>query len=241
MDLLWDLQTRCDAKPISCRVLYATEQTEVGANGQSRMTLASSSDSRTEPDEEAKATELIVRAQRGEAQAFNRLMNLYRERVARLAYHRVGNIEEAQDLCQETFVRVYRALDTFDARRAFSPWLYRIAHHVILDYMRRRKVRPVLADPEPGESYESEPDPSAVNPQRSMLTQETLGEVQEAIQSLPENYRTVIVLRFLEDLSYAEVAEALNLTEANVMMRISRARRMLRDKLKHLQVENTHE
>lgn len=179
---------------------------------------------------------LVQQAQRGDREAFTRLMELYRERIVRLALHMVGNRDDAQDLCQETFVRVYRALGSYDPRRAFSPWIYRIAHNVVLDHLRRLKARPVISEPDLAQPFEEGIDPAAENPQQAMMTQEMYREVQEAIQSLPDNYRSVVVLRFLEDLSYAQIAESLDLTEANVMMRISRARRMLRDKLKHLQV-----
>ena len=209
-------------------------------NPAERVTHAGAPSQRARTESEAGVHEagLIQRSRRGDRQAFTELMELYRERVVRLALHMVGNMEDAQDLCQETFIRAYRALDQFDPDRPFSPWLYRIAHNVVLDHLRRKKSRPALSEPELAQSFEEGPDPSAVSPQRSMLTKETYNEVREAIHSLPENYRSVVVLRFLEDLSYGEIAQALDLTEANVMMRISRARRMLRDKLKHLQGED---
>ena len=192
--------------------------------------------SRTDGEDRAREAALVRRAQNGDRRAFELLMDLYRERIVRMALHMVGNKEDAQDLCQETFVRVYRALGSYDPRRAFSPWIYRIANNVALDHLRRKKARPVISEPDLAQPFEEGPDPAAENPQRAILNREVYREVQEAIQSLPENYRSVMVLRFLEDLSYAEIAESLDLTEANVMMRISRARRMLRDKLKHLRV-----
>jgi RNA polymerase sigma-70 factor (ECF subfamily) len=188
--------------------------------------------------EEARESALIRRAQRGDRDAFNAIMILYRERIVRLAYHMAGNREEAQDLCQETFIKAFRALGSFDARRPFSPWLYRIAHNVTLDHIRRRKARPALVESDPEFPFEERMDQTAENPQRTLLSKETQKEMMAAIQSLPENYRSVVVFRYLEDLSYAEIAAALNLTEANVMMRMSRARRMLKDKLKHLHAED---
>jgi RNA polymerase sigma-70 factor (ECF subfamily) len=182
---------------------------------------------------------LIQRAQRGDRDSFNAIMDLYRERVVRMAFHMVGNREDAQDLCQETFVKVYRALGSFDRKRAFSPWLYRIAHNVVLDFLRRKKVRPALMEPDPDHPLEEGLDPQAETPQEALLSQEMRREVMQAIQSLPENYRSVVVFRFVDELSYAEIADALDLTESNVMMRMSRARRMLRDKLNHLHSEDS--
>lgn len=181
----------------------------------------------------------IRQAQEGDKEAFSWLIDLYRERIMRLALHRVGNAEDAHDLCQETFVRVYRALGSFDPKRAFTPWLYRIANNVIIDYFRMRSARPALVEPdaEQPQAFEESLDTKAVDPQQSLVSAEIRQDVRDAIMSLPESYRVVVVFRYLDDLSYAEIADALDLTEANVMMRMSRARKMLRDKLKHLQLD----
>jgi RNA polymerase sigma-70 factor (ECF subfamily) len=206
-----------------------------------RALLVEDSDADSQPEwtEEAREALLIQKAQRGDREAFTAIMKLYRERIVRMAYHMIGDHEEAQDLCQETFVKAYRALGRFDAGRPFSPWLYRIAHNVTLDHLRRRKARPVISDPESEFLLEDNPDHAAENPQQSLLMQEMRREVVEAIQSLPDNYRSVIVFRYLDDLSYGEIAETLNLTEANVMMRMSRARRMLKEKLNRLRAEDS--
>ncbi|MBW3624637.1 MAG: sigma-70 family RNA polymerase sigma factor [Armatimonadetes bacterium] len=180
--------------------------------------------------------ELIRRAQQGSHEAFSGLMDLYRERMMRLALYMIGNSEDAYDLCQEIFVKVYRALGTFDSKRPFSPWIYRVAHNVITDFMRAKKAKPALLESVTEQPFEERRDDNGVDPQQMILSQETRRQVHAAIQSLPDNYRSVVVFRFIDDLSYAEIAEALDLTEANVMMRMSRARRMLRDKLEYLQI-----
>ena len=180
------------------------------------------------------AAAYVLRAQRGDREAFTRLIELYRERILRLAQQMVGNPEDAQDLCQETFVRVYRALHSFDRKRPFTPWVYRIAYNVIYDYLRRKKVRPAIADLDEEWPLEERVDDGGATPEQALMLSETQKQVQAAIQALPENYRDVVVFRFVDNLSYAEIAETLGLTDANVMMRMSRARRMLRDKLQHL-------
>ena len=190
-------------------------------------------------DMDMEVLSLIARSQRGDHAAYSQLMDLYRERVVRLALHMVGNMEDAYDLTQETFVRVYRSLGTYDRKRTFTPWLYRIAHNVIIDHFRKKSVRPALAELEDEWPLESAPDNGAADPQQALISGETQRQVQAAIQSLPENYRSVVVFRFVDDLSYTEIAETLGLTEANVMMRMSRARRMLREKLQYLQA-GTH-
>jgi RNA polymerase sigma-70 factor (ECF subfamily) len=178
---------------------------------------------------------LIERAQLGDRAAFTALMEAYRDRVLRLALYRIGNSEDAHDAVQETFVRVYRALNRFDRKRSFAPWVYRIAHNVIIDHFRLKKNRIQPVEPNPEQPFEDGPDRKAVNPEQAVISEEVRDQVWKAIQSLPENYRCVVVFRFLDDLSYAEIAEALELTEANVMMRMSRARRMLSDRLAPLQ------
>jgi RNA polymerase sigma-70 factor (ECF subfamily) len=198
---------------------------------------SASSGARSRSSEKEPGAALIEQAQRGDPHAFSALMDLYRERLIRLGLHMIGSVEDAQDLCQETFVRVYRALGSFDRRRAFTPWIYRIAHNVILDFLRRKKARPAFADSEEERRYEEGHDLSAEDPQQKLISEEIRKEVRAAIWSLPDNYRSVVVFRYLDDLSYTEIAEALELTEANVMMRMSRARRMLKDKLKDLRVE----
>ena len=206
------------------------------AQGESAMMMNDESDEKEMTPRDLEAAALVARAQRGDRDAFTKLIELYRERVMRLAHQMVGNAEDAQDLCQETFVRVYRALDSFDRKRPFTPWVYRIAHNVVYDYLRRKKVRPAIADLDEEWPLEDRADDGAATPEQALMSSETQKQVQAAIQALPENYRDVVVFRFVDNLSYAEIAETLGLTEANVMMRMSRARRMLRDKLQHLQV-----
>jgi RNA polymerase sigma-70 factor (ECF subfamily) len=237
MERLWGSFPPLIIRPVRQKVpVFERGERRFAPLGVIRAEAVSRSQPLREPSEEAA---LVRRARQGDRKAFAALMELYRERVVRLALHRVGSMEDAQDLCQETFLRLHRSLETYDPDRAFSPWLYRIAHNVILDHLRRKRSRPVTTEPELAQLFEEMIDPAAENPQRTCLNQEMYGEVRAAIQSLPDNYRSVVVFRFLEDLSYSEIAEALDLTEANVMMRISRARRMLRDRLKHLLVGDT--
>ena len=181
--------------------------------------------------------DLVRRAQDGNQGAFSKLMDLYRERIYRLIYHMVGSLDDSHDLCQETFVRAYRALNTFDPQRPFKPWIYRIANNVILDHFRQKKVRPTLAEPNPEQPFEeTAPDLNAEEPLMALVSEETRDRVWSAIQALPENYKNVVLHRYVDDLSYAEIAETLGLTVQNVMMRMSRARQILRERLQYLQI-----
>ena len=179
--------------------------------------------------------EWVRKAKQGDQSAFTQLMARYQERVARYIFNMVGNQEDAQDLCQETFVRVYRALGSFDTHREFAPWVYRIAHNVAIDYLRQKKAKPAFLGSDPEYPMEERQDPKAVDPLQKVVSQDMNRVIQSAIQALPENYRSVIVFRYVDDLSYEEIAEVLGITKANVMMRMSRARHMLHERLKYLQ------
>ncbi len=173
--------------------------------------------------------ELVQQVLSGKEAAFSQLILRYRERLMRLLYYYVNNWEDAQDLCQETFIRLYHSLRRYDLRKPFAPWLYRIAVNLARDFLRRRKVRPAAM---PLDLPCSPPLPDSSPSMDSVLiSKETYQKVIQAIEELPQNYREVLVLRYLEDFSYSEIASILGISEANVMMRVSRARKMLREKL----------
>lgn len=180
----------------------------------------------------AEERHLVLQAKAGDSRAFQALTRLYRERVTRLALNMVGQMEDAQDICQEAFLRLHQSLASVDANRPLGPWIYRIATNLCLDLLRRRRVRPKTVDlPEEWES--SAPDGSG-SPQKQLIAQETHRRVLEAIQELPDKDRTVVTLRYLDELPYSEIAQVMQTSEANVMMRMSRARRKLQEKLKDL-------
>lgn len=180
---------------------------------------------------------LVARARRGDEQAFTALMSMYQERVLRVILHIVGNPEDAQDLCQETFVRLYTTFGRFDPSRAFAPWLYRIATNLCLDFLRRRKARPQTLQLDPELDLR---DARALgdSPEGALLRKESRQAVMGALQKLPANYRTALVLRYVDDLEYPEIASILGISEANVQMRVSRGRQRLRELLKKLSEEN---
>lgn len=176
---------------------------------------------------------LLNQVKRGNVQAFSALVNMYRERVLRLAFHLVGSYEDAEDVAQETFVRAYFSMNKYDPTRPFAPWIYRIATNLCMDNLRRRKARPQQVELPPHmELFNSEEEKES--PEELILRDETHSQVLDAIQELPENYRAVLVLRYFEDLPYSEIAQILGTSEANVQMRLSRARQRLRERLKNI-------
>jgi RNA polymerase sigma-70 factor (ECF subfamily) len=184
-----------------------------------------------ETDERA----LIARTLAGEDDAFAALVHIHQATVYNIAYRLVGQRETAQDLAQETFLRAFKALDTFDPNRPFGPWLYRIATNLSINWVKRARLPTVSLDaPRPAVEDGAEPlaipdtsaEPAARFAQAEMQTQ-----LRKAILSLRPDYRVVIELRHFQEMSYEEMAEALNAPIGTVKIWLFRARRLLRDQL----------
>lgn len=184
------------------------------------------------PDQDRIDLSLIERCQKGHLESFGELVARYQMRLYNLAYRILHSHEEAEDVVQETFLNVFRALPNFKGDR-FSPWVYKIASNLCLDFLRRRRPNTVSLDApvgEDGEMIREIPDEAGL-PEETALA-EALGlDIQKAIDSLPPKYRAVIVLRHVEDLTYEEIADILNLPLGTVKTRLFRAREMLRARL----------
>lgn len=163
---------------------------------------------------------LIEEIRRGKRDAFGELVRRYERHLVRVILRFVNDIDLAEDIAQETFLRVYERLDQFDPSRRFSPWLFRIGVNLALDHHRRRKRRlwGVLFTDRGGDRWE-EPAASDPRPQRELRQ-----EVHQVINQLPEKYRTVLVLRDLENFSTSEIAAILNRKEATIRWRLGEAR-----------------
>uniref|UniRef100_A0A7C4QNR2 RNA polymerase sigma factor n=1 Tax=Schlesneria paludicola TaxID=360056 RepID=A0A7C4QNR2_9PLAN len=164
---------------------------------------------------------LVEEARRGSKTAFGELVVRYERRVLRVILQFVRDRALAEDLAQETFVRAYQRLALFDPSRRFGPWLFRIAVNLTLDHLRRRKRRGWFALFSESRN-ERAPDPEAPDPRERLdLSQ----EVERVLEQLPESYRTVLVLRDLENFSTSEIAAILNRKEATIRWRLAEARR----------------
>jgi len=163
---------------------------------------------------------LVDEARRGNRSAFGELVVRYERRVLRVILQFVRDRDQADDLAQETFIRAYQRLDQFDPSRRFGPWLFRIGVNLTLDYLRRRKRRGWWSLFSESNS-DRPPEPPTVDPREALdLSQ----EVQRVLEQLPETYRTVIVLRDLENFSTSEIAAVLNRKEATIRWRLAEAR-----------------
>ncbi len=178
--------------------------------------------------------ELVARAKRGDQEAFTELVNLYSERIYNLALRILKNADDAADVLQETFVTVYEKINSFDGRSNFFTWIYRIATNFALMKLRKDK-RTVLSDQDLEQNFDN-PDNMHIHewqdlPLKDMLNEEFQRHLDEAVDSLPEIYRSVFILRDLENLSIRETSKILGITESNVKIRLKRARLYLREKL----------
>ncbi len=178
--------------------------------------------------------ELVRRAKAGDEQAFTELVNLYSERIYNLALRILRRRDDAADVLQETFIKVLEKIHTFDGRADFFTWLYRIATNLSLMKLRRDR-RTVLSDEDLEEKFDR-PDTTTIHewqalPLREMLSVEFRRHLDAAVDSLPEIYRSVFILRDLENLSIKESSKILGITETNVKVRLKRARMYLREKL----------
>jgi RNA polymerase sigma-70 factor (ECF subfamily) len=177
---------------------------------------------------------LIQRCLAGDEGAYRELVKRYERPVYTLAMRMVRSAEDAEDLTQETFVRVFRALDRYDMERPFAAWLFTITSRLCIDHIRRRRMKMVpLVRTEPGTSEEREielEDPG-LGPETLAAHAEEERGVQGLIESLPAHYRIVVLLRHQQDLSYEEIAETLHLPLGTVKARIHRARALLKRRL----------
>ena len=181
--------------------------------------------------------ELVERVQRGDKRAFDALVMKYQSRVVKVITRYLRDPVEALDLAQEAFIKAYRALPNFRGESAFYTWLYRIAINTAKNHVVAQGRRPPMDDVEASEAefYEG---PSALKdtstPERLVLRDEIEKVVFEAIEALPEDLKTAITLRELEDMSYEEIAEVMNCPIGTVRSRIFRAREAIDKKLKPL-------
>jgi RNA polymerase sigma-70 factor (ECF subfamily) len=167
----------------------------------------------------------VQAALRGDQAAFGDLVARYQTAVYNMAYRMLGDPTEAEDASQEVFVRAWNQLHTFQQERRFSTWLLSIASHLCIDLLRRRKPTAPLDDVALYvESNEPEPDEVALQSEQRDI-------VKKLLNTLPEKYRSVTVLRYYNDLSYDEIARMTGLTESAVKTQLHRARRMLADQL----------
>ncbi len=177
---------------------------------------------------------LVARAKEGDQAAFTELVDLYGERIYNLGLRILKNQDDAADILQETFTAVYEKIGSFDGRSNFFTWLYRIATNFALMKLRKEK-KTIYTDQDMEQQFDN-PDSMQIHewrdlPLQDMLNNEFRKHLDEAVEKLPEIYRSVFILRDMENLSIRETGQILGITESNVKIRLKRARLYLREDL----------
>ena len=202
----------------------ASRNTSIGSNVAARVNTSTSEIASGVAVEVLKDVELVELVLAGQQNAFEALVERYKDAVQNLAYRMLGNPTEAEDVTQEVFVRAYTQLATYKPAHKFSTWLLSIASHLAIDQLRRRRFLALPLEDVPFLEWIAD---LGVGPEQSALQGEQQDEIQAYLQRLPSKYRAVIVLRYWYDLSYEEISAALNLTPALVKARLHRARELL--------------
>lgn len=181
---------------------------------------------------------LVERVQAGDKQAFGLLVSKYQRKLARLVARMVRDPAEVEDIVQDSFIRAYRALPGFRNDSAFYTWLYRIGVNTAKNWLVTHGRRQTATDRMDGEDAESGRDPELLHdtdtPERLLMTRQIGETVNEAMEALPEDLRTAIMLREIDGLSYEEIAQVMDCPIGTVRSRIFRARDAISAKLRPL-------
>lgn len=180
---------------------------------------------------------LVAKSKKGDIIAFEELISGYEKKAYNIAYRMMGNEEDAKDMAQEAFIKIYKSIKNFREESSFSTWLYRIVTNVCLDEIRKRKRNNTL----PLEiNIESDKGAAHIEIGADKETPEDIFEriekrqlILNAINSLNEDYKTVIVLRDIQGFGYEEIASMLSCSLGTIKSRINRARNALKDKLRY--------
>ncbi|MGG1572624.1 RNA polymerase sigma factor SigW [Fictibacillus sp. NRS-1165] len=174
---------------------------------------------------------LVSQVKSGDQEAFEGLVEIYKDKIYRLCYRMVGDSHEAEDLAQEAFVRAYINIDKYSGSYKFSTWLYRIATNLCIDKLRKKKPDYSMDAEIPGTegatlySQVAGADPL---PEEEVEEKEKRDHLQQEIMKLPEKYRTAILLKYVEDLSLEEISSVMDLPVPTVKTRIHRGREALK-------------
>jgi RNA polymerase sigma-70 factor, ECF subfamily len=181
--------------------------------------------------------ELIKRFSSGDDESFEILVNRYRSRVERLAYRFTRDKPDAEEIRQEVFLTVYRKISQFEGKSSFSTWLYRITVNASLMKLRGKSPSEVSSMEEMKSSIQNERSDRYPDPDKNIITEEVLNQIEKAMGKMPDDFKTIIVLRDIENFSNEETAEIMDISVAAVKSRLHRARLYLREKLKNLYEE----
>lgn len=169
----------------------------------------------------------VRESQAGNREAFSKLVDAYQTPVYNLTYRMLGNVDEAEEAAQETFLRVYTRLDRYNPAYKFSTWVLSIASNHCIDRLRKRRITWLsLDDPLPAE-FSPRLSAKQPGPEQSTMQQEMRSDVQGLLESLQPDYRAAVVLRYWYEMSYEEIADVMDTSVSAIKSRLFRARKML--------------
>lgn len=177
---------------------------------------------------------LIKLAQKGDEKAFEEIVNRYSNRVINLAARIMGSRDDGWDIAQEVFISVWKNIKSFDSAKNLYPWIRKITVNACYEELRKRGkgLESSLDDVEDGEPSIDVPD-EKYSPEDIFDKIELNEVIEKALETLPEHYRVTLWLRVIENLTYEEIAETLNINIGTVKSRINMARKLMRDRLKY--------
>jgi len=176
--------------------------------------------------------ELVARSQGGDVESFNQLILRWERPIYALAYRVIGRDEDARDVCQETFLRAFRALPGFRGQAKFSSWIYRIALNLCRDWIRRQRRAPVSQIPEDMDLGELAAQPGASETVEDLVIRRQLtGLVESAMSTLPEEQRTAIILKEYHGMTFQEIADLQGCPLSTVKTRLYQGLSVLRKRL----------
>lgn len=186
---------------------------------------------------------LIKKSQQGDMEAFEQLVIQYEKNVYNIAYRLTGNSEDASDLAQEAFIKVYRSIKSFRGEASFTTWLYHVVANVCKDHLRKKKIKTTSLD-EPltieGQQLEKQIKHDSLLPDELLEQRELQLYVQKQITQMPNDYRIILIMREYMELSYEEIANQLNISMGTVKSRLSRARNMLKEMVIKEREQSSH-
>lgn len=185
--------------------------------------------------------ELVTRAQQGSEKAYRELLGRFQRPVFSIIYRMIRDREQAEDLAQETFVRVFNNIDRYDPRYKFSSWIFKIATNLTIDHIRRKELDTVSIDGSRNAVTAEQIEATSItiaspdeNPEELLEAKQLGEEIESAIGRLRPEYRAAILLRHVDGREYQEIAEILSLPLGTVKTYIHRGRNELREQLQHL-------
>ncbi len=183
--------------------------------------------------------DLVRRCRAGDGTAWEEIVSLYSRRIFNLAYRFTSSVEAADDLTQEVFIRIYKTLEQYDPKQGnLSSWLMRLARNLIIDDYRHRQRNPQNSYADDVENHTFHLRAVGTSAQKEIERREICAQVQEGIDKLPADLKTCVILRDIEELSYKEIVDALDIPEGTVKSRINRGRIELAKILRRMRVVN---